>query len=343
MELVRGVPLTRFCDEHRLTMRERIDLFMAVCHAVQHAHQKGVIHRDLKPSNILVTMQDDRPVPKVIDFGIAKATEHRLTDKTLFTRWHQFVGTPAYMSPEQMGLSGIDVDTRSDIYSLGVLLFELLASRPPFDERTLLQAGLDEIRRILREEDPPLPSSRVASLSREERSSAAHSRRLEPARLVSHLRGDLDRVVMKCLEKDRRRRYETANSLAQDLQRYLDHVPVFARTATPGYRIAKFGRRHARGVAMTILAIILLGGIGAWHEVRLTTERDRARREADKAARVVQLVTNLLTGSDPDRDSGYLEPTVRSVLDAGAARVREELAAEPELQWEVMSIIGRVY
>ncbi len=343
MEVVRGVAITKFCDERRLTMRERIELFAPVCHAVQHAHQKGVIHRDLKPSNILVTMHDDHPVPKVIDFGIAKATEQRLTDKTLFTRWHQFIGTPAYMSPEQMGLSGLDVDTRSDIYSLGVLLFELLAGRTPFDEHALFQAGFDEIRRIIREKDPPWPSSRVASLSREEQSTAAQQRRLEPARLASQLRGDLDRVVMKCLEKDRGRRYETASSLAQDLRRYLDDLPVLARPDTLGYRLVKFGRRHARGLATTAVVALVLVGFAAYHTIRLTTERDHARREAGKAARVLQLLTDLLTASDPYQVQAPPEPTVRSVLDAGATRVREELAAEPGLQSEVLTVIGRVY
>ena len=345
MELVRGVPITKLCDERRLTTRERIELFMQVCNAVQHAHQKGVIHRDLKPSNILVTMHDDRPVTKVIDFGIAKATELRLTEKTLFTHFHQFVGTPAYMSPEQTGISGLDVDTRSDIYSLGVLLYELLTDRTPFDTRKLLQAGYEEIQRLIREKEPPAPSNLFASLSRDEQTTAAERRRLDPARLTSQLRGDLDRVVMKCLEKDRARRYETASALAQDLARHLNHQPVLARPDTLAYRVAKFTRRHARGVSVAGVIALLLAGLVGFHTMQLATERDRARHEAQKAAKVAELLTQLLAGADPYRtpDAGAKEPTLRSILDAGAERVRRELVDESELQAEMFTVIGRVY
>jgi eukaryotic-like serine/threonine-protein kinase len=283
MELVRGVPLTEFCDQQQLPPRARLELFVQVCHAVQHAHQKGVVHRDLKPSNILVTMHDDRPVPKVIDFGISKAIDQPLTEKTLFTRFHQFVGTPAYMSPEQTGLSGLDVDTRADIYSLGVLLYELLTGHTPFETGALLQSGYDEILRAIREREPPRPSHRVAWLSLEERTTAAQRRRLEAPQLVSRLRGDLDWIVMKCLQKDRQRRYETANGLAMDLARHLGNEPVRARPDTLGYRARKFVRRHRTPVAFAVLllAVLVAGLIGTLTEAR-RAERQAALAEAQR-------------------------------------------------------------
>src|SRR5262245_31875080 len=209
MDLVQGLPITKFCDESGLSTHDRLGLFLDVCSAVQHAHQKGLIHRDLKPSNILVTLHGDKPVPKVIDFGVAKATQGRLTDKTLFTSFQQFVGTPAYMSPEQTGLSGLDVDTRSDIYALGVLLYELLTGKTPFDAKDLLKAGLDHMRQIIQEQEPPKPSTRLSTLEGEELTSAAKHRKTEAPKLLHAVRGDLDWIVMKCLEKDRSRRYET--------------------------------------------------------------------------------------------------------------------------------------
>ena len=214
MELVYGVKITDYCDQNRVSMQERLELFIQVCNAVQHAHQKGIIHRDLKPSNIMVTMHDGVPVPKVIDFGIAKATEQRLTDKTLFTSYAQLMGTPAYMSPEQMELSGLNLDTRSDIYSLGVLLYELLTGRTPFDTADLLKLGVDELRRTVREQEPLSPSAKLKTLNNEELTKTARRLQVEAPRLVSQLRGDLDWIVLKCLEKDRTRRYATANGLA---------------------------------------------------------------------------------------------------------------------------------
>jgi serine/threonine protein kinase len=236
MELVRGVRITDYCDQNHLSTEERLKLFVQVCHAIQHAHQKGVIHRDIKPSNILVMLADDVPVPKVIDFGIAKAIGERLTDKTVYTRFEQFVGTPAYTSPEQAGMSGLDVDTRSDIYALGVLLYELLTGRTPFEPKTLAQAGLEEIIRCIREDEPPKPSTRLMRLEPNEQTTTAQRRATEPPKLIRSLRGDLDWIVMKCLEKNRTRRYETANDLARDIERHLTRQPTLARPPTTAYR-----------------------------------------------------------------------------------------------------------
>ena len=234
MELVKGVPLTDFCDKNRLTIEERLRLFMLVCQAVQHAHQKGIIHRDIKPTNVLVTLHDGVPVAKVIDFGVAKATGQRLTDKTLFTAFAQMVGTPLYMSPEQAEMSGLDVDTRSDIYSLGVLLYELLTGTTPFTKEQLQDAAYDEIRRVIREEEPPKPSTRLSTS--ETLPSIAANRHTEPARLNKDVRGELDWIVMKALEKDRNRRYETASAFAADVERYLTDEPVAACPPSAGYR-----------------------------------------------------------------------------------------------------------
>src|SRR5437773_3535010 len=288
MELVRGIKITDYCDEKHLSTRERLDLFTQVCQAVQHAHQKGIIHRDLKPANILVTVNDGVAVPKIIDFGIAKATQTELTGKTLFTRFHQFLGTPAYMSPEQAEMTSLDIDTRSDIYSLGVLLYELLTGKTPFDANELLKAGLDEMRRTIREVEPPKPSTRLTQelvaaevtrlksnsefgIGNSELDGASVRRLLGTKELIRLLRGDLDWIVMKCLEKDRARRYETANGLASDIQRHLNDEPVVACPPSAAYRFQKLVRRNklAFTAASAVAAAILIGfGVSTWMFLR---------------------------------------------------------------------------
>src|SRR5579871_6582795 len=243
MELVKGLPISEFCDQRRYTTRQRLALFVRVCQAVQHAHQKGVIHRDLKPSNVLVTLHDTVAVPKVIDFGIAKATQQRLTEQTLFTHFAQMLGTPLYMSPEQAEMNSLDVDTRSDVYALGVLLYELLTGTTPFQSETLKQVGLDEMRRIIREEEPPRPSHRVNTLGAEACTTVCERRGVDGRRLGQVLRGELDWIVMKALEKDRDRRYESASALAAEVQRYLNEEPVDACPPSAGYRLRKYARR----------------------------------------------------------------------------------------------------
>jgi eukaryotic-like serine/threonine-protein kinase len=279
MELVRGVRITEYCDQNHLSTEQRLKLFVQVCHAVQHAHQKGVIHRDIKPSNILVMVADDVPLPKMIDFGIAKAIGERLTDKTVYTRFDQFIGTPAYMSPEQAGLSGMDVDTRSDIYALGVLLYELLTGRTPFEPKELAQAALDEIMRCIREEEPPKPSTRLSRLEQKEQTTTAQRRATEAPKLIRSLRGDLDWIVMKCLEKNRTRRYDTANELAQDIHCHLSHQPVSAAAPTLRYRTLKYVRRHRRVLATAAgfgLLLVLGTMLSLWQAKERASLRQRS-------------------------------------------------------------------
>ena len=283
MELVRGVPITEFCDQQNLSTNERLMLFMDVCSAIQHAHQKGVIHRDIKPSNILVTMHDHKAVPKIIDFGIAKATQQRLTDKTLFTQFHQFMGTPAYMSPEQAQMSGLDIDTRTDIYSLGVLLYELLTGRTPLDAKELTKADYDEMRRRIRDEDPLYPSTQLTSMNAEELTTIAKRRNTEPSRLNRVMRGELDWIVMKALEKDRNRRYETAAEMALDVQRYLNFEPVKAAAPSSMYRFRKFARRNKGAISVAAIILLLLS-VGSVVSTWLAVKATIAQRSADQLA-----------------------------------------------------------
>jgi serine/threonine protein kinase/WD40 repeat protein len=302
MELVRGIKITDYCDQNQLTTRERLRLFILVCQAIQHAHQKGIIHRDIKPSNILVTLHDGVPVPKVIDFGIAKATQQELTEKTLFTQFQQFIGTPAYISPEQAEMSGLDIDTRADIYSLGVLLYELLVGQTPFDGKEMMQGGLDALRQIIREKEPLRPSTKLNTLLGDARTTAGRHRQTDVGKLVHQLQGDLDWIVMKCLEKDRARRYETANGLAADIQRHLANEPVIARPPSRAYQFQKFIRRNKLAfAAVTAVTLALFVGLGTsirmfFKEKSAHTREMALRQRAEEAERATerQLHTALL-------------------------------------------------
>jgi eukaryotic-like serine/threonine-protein kinase len=371
MELVRGIKITDHCDRHKLSTQERLNLFIQVCHAVQHAHQKGIIHRDLKPSNVLVTLHDGVPVPKVIDFGIAKAINNQpLTDKTIYTAFEQFIGTPAYMSPEQAEMSGLDIDTRTDIYSLGVLLYELLTGSTPFDPNTLLQASLDRMRHIICDQEPPRPSNRLSTLDAAALTTVARDRRADPPRLLQIMRGDLDWISMKCLEKDRARRYETANALAVDIQHYLENEPVAARPPSPTYRLQKLVRRNklvfaAAGAVATTLAVGIV--VSTWQAVRarrterfaegqrqkaemearradLNAENEKLQRQvaeqnARKSREVLDFIQTMLMsagGSYADKITGA-QVLDRSVVDA------ERRFTEPDARASVRYAIGYCY
>jgi len=346
MELVRGIKITEYCDQNNLSTSERLKLFQAVCQAIQHAHQKGVIHRDIKPSNILVTQHDGVPVPKVIDFGIAKATGLRLTDKTVFTAFDQFIGTPAYMSPEQAELSGQDIDTRSDIYSLGVLLYELLTSHTPFDPRELMKIGLDAMRRAIRELEPQRPSTRLSTMPGADLTTIARQRQAATQKLIHLIRGDLDWIVMKALEKNRTRRYETASSFAGDIEHFLNNEPVAARPPTPLYRFQKLVRRHqVVFTASTAVAVAIVAGLVV--STGLFFREQAARRDADREARrsqeVALFLEDMLKGVGPAVALGRDTTLLREILDKTLARVTNDLKDQPEVQAEICNTLGEVY
>jgi eukaryotic-like serine/threonine-protein kinase len=380
MELVKGVPITKYCDDKRLPLRARLELFMQICQAVQHAHQKGIIHRDIKPNNVLVAEYDHQAVPKVIDFGVAKATAQKLTERTMFTEFGQVLGTMEYMSPEQAKFNQLDVDTRSDIYSLGVLLYELLAGSTPFGGKRLQEAAFDEMLRIIREEDPPKPSTRLSSLSLGGRGGAsslplrpvegrgegaltlasiAANRHTEPARLSKEVRGELDWIVMKALEKDRNRRYETASAFAADIERHLHDEPVQACPPSAMYRFHKFVRRNKASLVTTALvAMALVSGTvistsqalrarkaEALAQARLVTEseaRQRALTEMTKANAISDLLQDALRSADPDQAKGA-EYTVRQLLDDLSQRLGDRLNDQPHAKAAVHATLGSAY
>ncbi len=341
MERVHGIPITDYCDNARLNTRERIELFLDVCSAVQHAHLKGLVHRDLKPSNILVAATDGKPQVKIIDFGIAKATGASFTEKTLFTKIGQIVGTPQYMSPEQAGITGLDVDTRSDIYSLGVVLYELLVGALPLD---LAALGEQAIRLALLEKDPPKPSTRITQLD-DTKEEIAKARATDVQSLRRQLTGDLDWIVLRAMAKDRTRRYETANALAMECQRFLQHQPVLARPPSPGYVLRRFVRRNRTSViaaSVAILAVIVGATAATIGFIRATEAEKVAVREAETARQTADFLVELFRVSDPSEARGN-SITAREILDRGADRVRQELSSQPEVQSAMMNTMGAVY
>jgi serine/threonine protein kinase/Flp pilus assembly protein TadD len=355
MELVRGVKITEYCDRNSLTTEERLKLLVQVCHAVQHAHQKGVIHRDLKPSNILVTTTlEGAALPVVIDFGIAKATTNqRLTDKTLFTAFEMLIGTPAYMSPEQAALASADVDTRTDIYSLGVLLYELLTGSPPFDARELLKAGLDEVRKVIREKEAQRPSTKLSRMTNADLTTVAQYRKSDPPKLIRSISGDLDWIVMKALEKDRTRRYATANGLALDVQRFLANETILARPPGALYKFQKTVLRNKLlfaciGVvgAVLIVGLIVVSASFA-RERRAHIESDAGKRkveiEAAKSKQVTQFLEEMLQGVGPSVARGRDKVMLREILDRTADRVGVGMTNQPEVEAELCGLIGQLY
>jgi eukaryotic-like serine/threonine-protein kinase len=334
MEYVAGTPITEYCDQHRMTLRERLELFVHVCEGVQHAHQKAIIHRDLKPSNILVGDVDGRPLARIIDFGLAKATSQRLTGEALFTQAGAIMGTPAYMSPEQADSTGVDVDTRTDVYSLGVVLYELLVGAPPLEFHKL---PFDEFLRRMREEEAPRPSTKLRA-SGEQSGAAAKNRGSDPPALARQLRGDLDSITLKALEKDRARRYASPSELAADIGRYLRREPVLARPAGAGYRAGRYIRRHWVGVALAggLVAVLISFGVAQALQLRRTT------RERDRANRVTEFMTGMFQVSDPSTARGN-SITAREILDKASKEIDAGLSKDPELQAQMMLTMGDVY
>jgi eukaryotic-like serine/threonine-protein kinase len=349
MELVRGIPITDYCDREHLTIPERLDLFVLVCRAVQHAHQKGIIHRDLKPSNVLVTLIDGAAVPKVIDFGVAKATGGQLTDKSLFTGFAQLIGTPLYMSPEQADLSGVDVDTRSDIYALGVLLYELLTGSTPIDRDTLCKAAYDEIRRIIREQDPPTPSTRLSTLGAM-LSTVSANRQVNTRKLSHEVRGELDWIVMKALEKDRARRYETANDFAADVMRHLTDQPVEACPPSAWYRFSKFSRRNRvtlTTAALVGLALVAGTAMSTWQAVEARKARRatsaalvQAQARADETQQVLEFLVKELIGAVDIGDGKGRPLTVTELLEKAGDAVEQRFAGRPLLEARFRTVLA---
>jgi len=344
MEYVKGIPITAYCDQNRLTTPERLALFMEVCDGIQHAHQKAIIHRDLKPSNILVAIQDSKAVPKIIDFGVAKATAQSLTERTMYTELGVLIGTPEYMSPEQAEMSGQNVDTRTDVYSLGAILYELLVGALPFDPRELRRAGFDEIRRKIREEDPPKPSTKLSTMGALS-TAEAQKRRTEPTALIRQVRGDLDWITMKALEKDRIRRYGSPSELAADIDRFLHHQPIVARPPSTVYKAKKFVRRHRVGVGVASTIALLLVAFSVTTAIqarRIARERDRANQEAETSRQVSEFLTGLFKVSNPSEALGN-SITAREILDKGAESITRELQGQPLVQGKLMNTMGYVY
>ena len=341
MEYVAGVPITEYCDRHKLTLRQRLELFAAVCDGVQHAHEKAILHRDLKPSNILVSEVDGKPAPRIIDFGVAKATAPGIAADTTLTRAGAIIGTPGYMSPEQADSAGANVDTRTDVYSLGVVLYELLVGALPLD---LSKTPLDQALRGLREEDVPRPSARLRTLG-DQTDIIAHNRGADGATLARQLRGDVDAIALKALEKDRARRYATPSELAADIGRHLRNEPVTAHPASAGYRAWKYVRRHRVGVAFAATAAPLLSSFGVAQTMQLRrtmTERDRANRERDRATRIATFMTGMFKISDPSAARGN-SITAREILDRASKEIDSGLSKDPEMQAQMMQTMGEVY